>query len=275
MINDGEKEGIQGNIEINDNPVKVVGLVEEKPILISEKITENKETLQKSKNEENDNNFSVSVVNTSDSAMNLENQNGLFNSTINNKKLNEENLKEIEYMTLEETVCESLKRDLFRIYSKLKHVITPRMSSKKIEELYNWDLWGPLIFCFLLSIALSSGKNSKNESSIFVIIFTIFWLGGLIVTLNGKFLGAKIGICQMICLLGYCMFPITVGGMIIGFVEIKNAVIRVIIVMISFIWACLASNGFISALIDKEKQLIAVIPVILFFLSLSLFVLNY
>ena len=175
-------------------------------------------------------------------------------------------------ITLDEPILTSLKRDLFLIYNKLKHVITPRLSSRKIEELYNWDLWGPLIFCFLLSISLS---NENNESSTFVLIFSIFWIGGLIVTFNGQFLGANIGICQMICLLGYCSFPITLSGIIIGFLNVTNNWIKCLLVFFTFLWSCLASVGFISALVGRDKELITIIPVIIFFASLSLFVLNY
>ena len=175
-------------------------------------------------------------------------------------------------MTLDEPVLISLKRDLFLIYNKLKHVMTPRLSAHKIEELYNWDLWGPLIFCFLLSISLS---NENNESSTFVLIFSIFWIGGLIVTFNGQFLGANIGICQMICLLGYCSFPITLAGIIIGFVKVKENWIKCLLVFFTFLWSCLASVGFINALVGRDKELITIIPVILFFATLALFVLNY
>jgi hypothetical protein len=216
----------------------------------------------------NNNNIDVSKFDETTFKMPVDN-NGLFNQS----NINDQNdTIESSRITLDEPVLDSLKRDLFRIYNKLKHVITPRLTSRKIEELYNWDLWGPLIFCFLLCISLS---NDNNESSTFVIIFSIFWIGGLIVTFNGQFLGANIGICQMICLLGYCAFPITVGGMIIGFFKITKGWMKCVIVFIAFLWSCLASVGFVSAMVSREKELITVIPVILFFVALSLFVLNY
>ena len=202
------------------------------------------------------------------------NKKGLFSQFENpNIEINQENQDtSISKMTLDEPVLTSLKRDLFLIYNKLKHVITPRFSSHKIEELYNWDLWGPLIFCFLLSISLS---NENNESSTFVTIFSIFWIGGLIVTFNGQFLGANIGICQMICLLGYCSFPITLAGIIIGFFDINQNWIKCILSFFAFLWSCLASVGFISSLVGRDKELITIIPVVLFFATLALFVLNY
>ena len=177
--------------------------------------------------------------------------------------------------TLDEPITTTLKRDLLVIGNKIRYVLVPKMTERKLEELYNWDLWGPLLFCFLYSIALSTGENKDNENSIFVLIFVIFWIGGFVITFNGRFLGAQIGICQMISLLGYAMFPITVGGIVIGFCRIINIIVKLIIVIISLIWACLASIGFIGGLVEPDKKFIAVFPVFIFLLSLSMFALNY
>ena len=272
------------DIQINEDPLpKLSTLIEETPM-------ENRESNANTQiNKDNQNNNNNPNQNNNNPNQNnnpkdekdtskidetnypiAENNKGLFNQFQEDEKSNDS--YESNRMTLDEPVMASLKRDLFRIYNKLKHVITPRLTSRKIEELYNWDLWGPLIFCFLLCISLS---NDNNESSTFVVIFVVFWIGGLIVTFNGQFLGANIGICQMICLLGYCSFPITVGGMIIGFLNITKGWMKCVIVFIAFLWSCLASVGFVSALVPREKELITIIPVILFFISLSLFVLNY
>ena len=131
----------------------------------------------------------------------------------NNIIISQEN-QETTKSTLDEPITTTLKRDLLVIGNKIKFVIIPKITERKIEELYNWDLWGPLIFCFLYSIALSTG-NTNSETSIFVLIFTIFWVGGFVITFNEKFLGSNIGICQTLSLLGYGMFPIIVAGIII------------------------------------------------------------
>ena len=182
---------------------------------------------------------------------------------------------EMTKSTLDEAITTTLKRDLYAIFNKIKYVAVPKMSDRKLEELYNWDLWGPLLFCFLYSIALSTGDNKNNESSIFVLIFVIFWIGGFVITFNERFLGAQIGLCQMVSLLGYGMFPITVGGIIIGFCRITNIWAKFIIVVITLIWSCLASIGCIGSLVQPEKKFIAVFPSFLFLLSLSMFALNY
>jgi len=275
---------IEGNIQIND-PIenqKESIIIDESPnkdkigasnlIQIDDSINKNENDKNKIETPKKENNGETNNNNDDTNYPISENvKKGLFSQfDTQNIEINE-NITDSR-MTLDEPVLKSLQRDLLLIYNKLKHVITPRLTSRKIEELYNWDLWGPLIFCFLLCISLS---NDNNESSTFVVIFVVFWIGGLIVTFNGQFLGANIGICQMICLLGYCSFPITVGGMIIGFLNITKGWMKCVIVFIAFLWSCLASVGFVSALVPREKELITIIPVILFFISLSLFVLNY
>ena len=176
--------------------------------------------------------------------------------------------------TLDEPITTTLKRDLLVIGNKIRYVLVPKMTERKLEELYNWDLWGPLIFCFLYSIALSTG-NSNSETSIFVLIFVIFWIGGFVITFNERFLGAQIGICQILSLLGYGMFPTTVAGVIIGFCGITNIYVKLILVGIGLVWSIIASIGFFSSLVEPEKKMLAIIPVFLFLFSLSMFALNY
>ena len=63
--------------------------------------------------------------------------------------------------TLDEPVSDTIKRDLMRIYSKLKIVVNPLQLGlkgqqdnieEKRKEVRNWDLWGPFVFCLLLSV---------------------------------------------------------------------------------------------------------------------------
>ena len=60
---------------------------------------------------------------------------------------------------------------------------------KKFKEIRQWDLWGPLIFTILLSFTLSFGTDEKSD--MFVLVFVIFWIGSVLVYLNGNLLGAK------------------------------------------------------------------------------------
>ena len=229
----------------------------------------------KNQKENNINNFNNEKSSSEEKAISREMSLSPDENKNKNIVISADESTEISKSTLDEPIMTTLKRDLFTIANKVKYVAVPKMTERKLEELYNWDLWGPLLFCFLFSIALSTGENDNNESSIFVLIFIIFWIGGFVITFNGRFLGAQIGICQMISLLGYGMFPITVGGIIIGFCRIRNIFIKLIIVIVGLVWACLASVGFIGGLVEPNKKFLIVFPVILYLFSLSMFALNY
>ena len=116
----------------------------------------------------------------------------------------DEKIDDIDYegmSTLEEPVSETIKRDLMRIYSKLKIVINPfelgvsgqidNIEAKR-KEVRNWDLWGPFIFCLILSVVLSSATQSEDKTLVFEIVFIIVWAGGAVIALNGQLLGGTI-----------------------------------------------------------------------------------
>jgi len=94
-------------------------------------------------NNENDNNNVAQSVSHNNAAQNNSANSGNKSSvTIDNTN------------TLDEPVSTTLKRDLIRIYTKLRYVVIPKLNRTQDEltklELKNWDLWGPLIFTLLL-----------------------------------------------------------------------------------------------------------------------------
>jgi hypothetical protein len=52
--------------------------------------------------------------------------------------------------TLDEPVSVTLMRDLTAVWVKLKQVLVPMANKKNI--LRDWDLWGPLLLCLILSM---------------------------------------------------------------------------------------------------------------------------
>ena len=86
------------------------------------------------------------------------------------------------------------KRDLDRIWNKLKIVVNPMQLGvgnqpdnieQKRREVRNWDLWGPFVFCLILSVTLSSNTAADDKSLLFEIVFIIVWIGGGVIALNG------------------------------------------------------------------------------------------
>ena len=74
--------------------------------------------------------------------------------------------------------------------------------------LYDWDLWGPLLLCTLMAILLQ-GTHTSQHSANFTDVFILGWCGAGVVTVNSQLLGGKISFFQSVCVLGYCILPLT------------------------------------------------------------------
>mmetsp|Transcript_28043 Transcript_28043/g.24749 ORF Transcript_28043/g.24749 Transcript_28043/m.24749 type:complete len:168 (+) Transcript_28043:248-751(+) len=158
---------------------------------------------------------------------------------------------------------------------KLKYVMNPKSRDEGVKELRNWDLWGPLLLCLALAFVLSF-KAKEGADTIFGTIFVIIWGGASILTLNAKFLGGKISFFQSVCVLGYCVFPILLASILITLIELGielPLIVNLPICALALFWAVSSAVGFMKALVNEEKKYLAVYPVILFYLSLSWFVL--
>ena len=87
--------------------------------------------------------------------------------------------------------------------------------------IYAGDLWGPLLVCLILSTILSITAPGDTGTLVFAAVFVIVWVGAAIVTLNAQLLGGTISFFQSVCILGYCVFPLTLsalGCLLIGVV---------------------------------------------------------
>ena len=183
------------------------------------------------------------------------------------QSITESNLKD---NTLNESIKTTINRDLSLIYNKLKYVINPFTSKEvKRNQIRQWDLWGPLILNMILATTLSF--NIKEKSQIISLIFIIFWLGGVVLYLNANFLGVKTSIYQMFCLLGYCLFPLNISAIIVTIFNF-NDIIRLIIVIITFVWSIYSSSDYLKIITNQEQRYLVLYPCILFYLYISWFI---
>lgn len=58
--------------------------------------------------------------------------------------------------------------------------------------LRDWDLWGPLVFCLLLSLLLSFNARADQKSFVFSGVFAMVWIGEAVVTMQIKLLGGHV-----------------------------------------------------------------------------------
>lgn len=65
------------------------------------------------------------------------------------------------------------------------------LQSNMSPGLRDWDLWGPLIFCLLLSLLLSITAHKEQKDAVFSGVFAMVWIGEAIVTLQIKLLGGN------------------------------------------------------------------------------------
>mmetsp|Transcript_4039 Transcript_4039/g.6053 ORF Transcript_4039/g.6053 Transcript_4039/m.6053 type:complete len:189 (+) Transcript_4039:56-622(+) len=171
--------------------------------------------------------------------------------------------------TLDEPVYMTLWRDAKMVGIKTFHVLVP--TGKGSAYLVDWDLWGPLVYCFIFAMMLSLEGPDDQGSIIFTGTFAIIWLGAGFITINAKLLGGKCSFWQSLSVVGYCVFPMMVGSIMVFFWS--NIIFRLIVVGVSLLWATWATVGFFSGMSSGDKRALVVYPVLLFFMVLGWLVL--
>lgn len=176
--------------------------------------------------------------------------------------------------TLDEPVSETILRDVRQVFSKLRIVLIPLGTDNHqsvLQKLKEWDLWGPLLVCLLLSITLSFTAPDSSSSVVFAAVFVIVWCGAALVTLNAQLLGGTLSFFQSVCILGYCVFPLTLSSLLCLFVGFmyNQILVKAAIVAVGFIWSTRASVVFMGEVISPERKTLAVFPVFFFYTFIS------
>eukprot|EP00659_Diplonema_papillatum_P005387 gene5387-8225_t len=120
--------------------------------------------------------------------------------------------------TIDEPIWDTIRRDSYSIMRKVRIVAVPFSARPEdVNELRDWDLWGPLLLSLLLAFILTSHHEGlgAGASVTFAAVFVIVSVGSAIVTLNAKFLGGRISFFQTTCTLGYCLFPLVLVGLLL------------------------------------------------------------
>mmetsp|Transcript_25676 Transcript_25676/g.63274 ORF Transcript_25676/g.63274 Transcript_25676/m.63274 type:complete len:208 (-) Transcript_25676:653-1276(-) len=189
--------------------------------------------------------------------------------------------------TLDEPVSVTLRREFRNIGDKMWKVVLPNSEYSK-AELRNWDLWGPLIICLVLAIVLSSGsasgtsvkdgkvvKDDDQSAAVFASVFVIVWCGAAVVTVNAVLLKGSVSFFQSICVLGYCIFPLTLSAFLclgVGWSKCASTlctVLRLAFVGMGLVWSTRASIGFLAEVVPPKRSALAGYPVCLFYVTIG------
>ena len=95
------------------------------------------------------------------------------------------------------------------------------------------------VLCSILNITL---KSNGNE---FGVVFLVMWGGSFVVTINTKLLGGKISFFQCVCVLGYCVFPIVLGAIIVAILNAFNAaflILKLVIAILVLVWSVMGKD---------------------------------
>lgn len=92
-----------------------------------------------------------------------------------------------------------------------------------------------LINIYFRTLYFASGKEFK--STVFVAAFILPWIGAVLVTLNSVLLGGTMSFFQSVCLLGYCIFPLTIAAIATRFWN--NIIFKGVLTLVCFIWSTL------------------------------------
>ncbi|KAJ6663200.1 hypothetical protein lerEdw1_010336 [Lerista edwardsae] len=193
-----------------------------------------------------------------------------------------------DYSTLDEPVKDTIvstlqlseMRDLKAVGKKFVHVMYPKKSSALLRD---WDLWGPLVLCVLLALMLQGGAadSTEDRGPQFAEVFVIIWFGAVVITLNSKLLGGTISFFQSLCVLGYCILPLTVALLVCRLVLLLTNpgtggfVVRLIVVLAMFGWSTLASTAFLADSQPPNRKALVVYPIFLFYFVISWMILTF
>ncbi|KAE8583989.1 hypothetical protein XENTR_v10020774 [Xenopus tropicalis] len=187
--------------------------------------------------------------------------------------------QEDDLSTLDEPVKDTIMRDLKAVGNKFLHVMYPKKSTTLLRD---WDLWGPLVLCVSLALMLQGGNaDSKDDGGPqFAEVFVIIWFGAVVITLNSKLLGGTISFFQSLCVLGYCILPLTVAMLVCRLVLLlshttASFIVRLVVVTVMFAWSTFASTAFLADSQPPNRRALAVYPIFLFYFVISWMVLTF
>lgn len=189
--------------------------------------------------------------------------------------------------TLDEPVSATLMRDVRSVGRRLRQVIwyTPASSLQESHPGFvptalssqdfgghrvdqEWDMWGPLVFCLTIALAMSMMAPNHQASFVFSGVFVLIWMGQAVVSINIKLLGGTVSLFHALCVTGYCLFPLVLAALLSSFV--KLLLVRFIFDFIMVVWAIYsATKGLQDSGVQSSRVLLATFPLGLFYTGLG------
>lgn len=152
--------------------------------------------------------------------------------------------------------------------------IVERKDEEKVENIaaiiQDYELWGPflftMIFCFLAS--LINGLSSQENS--FIIFIGIIWSANCVIYVNSRLLLARISFMQMISVLGYSLFPLSLAALLCLFLRnILHFVLIWLIIIFILLFASIVTRKLLNEVVSSSKLTLIWFPIFLYHLTLG------
>lgn len=188
--------------------------------------------------------------------------------------------------TLDETVVETLKRDIRDINARLRLVVYPHFftflraegqtQSQDTDASIHCDMWAPLTFVILYAISVSPTHAKTLFSSLFVTQWFILLVMALHLRLTKPY--DKTSLISYISLSGYCLFPQVVNAFLsrvllpVIFKAAHGAPwgTRVLVLMrILLLGICLSWSVISISSVTKSSNFIDIYPLALCFFGIG------
>ncbi|KAF8572365.1 hypothetical protein P879_01953 [Paragonimus westermani] len=172
---------------------------------------------------------------------------------------------------INEPIRDTVTRSVRAVGKKFSHVLCPRKGHELVKE---WDLWGPLILCLVMSVLLHSSSDDfsiADGGPEFAQVFVIFWLGAAIVTLNSKLIGGAVSFLQTVCILGYCILPLVISLVFCRILVLTSSdslwifAIRLLVVAFGLVYSSFASFVFLTPTQPPNRVGMALYPICLLY----------
>ncbi|CCE62748.1 hypothetical protein TPHA_0D01070 [Tetrapisispora phaffii CBS 4417] len=194
--------------------------------------------------------------------------------------------------TLDESVLDTLKRDIIEINNRLKQVVYPHFPSSyalaggvsqvnggnSVDDLHaqSSDLWAPLTFVISYSLIVS------HAQSLFSSLFITCWFILLVLALHLRLTKPhqSMSLISYISLSGYCLFPLVIQALLTqtllplllrvalkGHTNLQvriNAILKLILISVCLMWATTAIT-----LVTNAKGVVQVYPLALCLFGLA------
>ena len=174
--------------------------------------------------------------------------------------------------TLDESIQETVLRDLKAVGHKFLSVLYPKKGENFLRE---WDLWGPLVLCTFLAIMLKSDDSTGANGMVlgdggpeFAEVFMVVWLVSLVITINSKLLGGQISFFQSVCVLGYCLLPPCLSLAVCHVILASGhpmPTMRAVIAAVGALWASWSAVTFLRGTHQPSRATLGAYPVCLFY----------